>query len=47
MTEDDLKILVETADIDGDGKLGIEDFRNISNFAVDPETNEEVLDVEK
>jgi calmodulin len=29
ITDEDVKIVIETADADGDGKIGLEDFRNL------------------
>ena len=32
MTKDDMEVLIKTADVDGDGKISLEDFRNMLNF---------------
>lgn len=32
LTKDDMDVLVKTADADGDGKISLEDFRNMLNF---------------
>ena len=32
ITDDDLAVLVETADMDHDGKISLEDFRNMTKF---------------
>lgn len=32
MTKEDMEVLVKTADVDGDGKISLEDFRNMLNF---------------
>ena len=32
MTKEDMEVLIKTADIDGDGKISLDDFRNMLNF---------------
>ena len=32
LTDDELQVLVDTGDMDKDGKIGIEDFRSLSNI---------------
>ncbi len=32
LSEEDIRILVETADLDGDGVIGLEDFRQMSKY---------------
>ena len=32
MTRDDMEVLIKTADVDGDGKISLEDFRSMLNF---------------
>ena len=36
MSEDDVMVLVETADVDKDGKISLDDFRQMLNFSRDP-----------
>ncbi|CEP03545.1 EF-hand domain-containing protein [Plasmodiophora brassicae] len=35
ITDDDIKVVVETADVDGDGKIGLEDFRKMLSQKLD------------
>ena len=32
ITDEDLQILVETGDVDGDGKISLDDFRGMIDF---------------
>mmetsp|Transcript_82820 Transcript_82820/g.138211 ORF Transcript_82820/g.138211 Transcript_82820/m.138211 type:complete len:171 (+) Transcript_82820:22-534(+) len=32
LTKEDMEVLVKTADVDGDGKISLDDFRNMLNF---------------
>eukprot|EP01062_Namystynia_karyoxenos_P082467 TRINITY_DN9298_c0_g2_i1.p2 TRINITY_DN9298_c0_g2~~TRINITY_DN9298_c0_g2_i1.p2 ORF type:complete len:197 (+),score=101.78 TRINITY_DN9298_c0_g2_i1:141-731(+) len=32
MTKEDMEVLIKTADVDGDGKISLEDFRQMLNF---------------
>ena len=36
MSDDDLLVLVETADVDKDGKISLDDFRRMLQFSKDP-----------
>jgi Ca2+-binding EF-hand superfamily protein len=39
MTKDDMEVLIKTADVDADGKISLEDFRNMLNFNKYPKSS--------
>eukprot|EP01065_Artemidia_motanka_P039042 TRINITY_DN47880_c0_g1_i1.p2 TRINITY_DN47880_c0_g1~~TRINITY_DN47880_c0_g1_i1.p2 ORF type:complete len:217 (+),score=82.28 TRINITY_DN47880_c0_g1_i1:60-653(+) len=40
MTKEDMEVLIKTADVDGDGKISLEDFRQMLNFNKYPKDSE-------
>jgi len=40
MTKEDMEVLIKTADVDGDGKISLDDFRNMLNFNKYPKDGE-------
>eukprot|EP01060_Flectonema_neradi_P018573 TRINITY_DN2543_c0_g1_i1.p1 TRINITY_DN2543_c0_g1~~TRINITY_DN2543_c0_g1_i1.p1 ORF type:complete len:210 (+),score=57.73 TRINITY_DN2543_c0_g1_i1:66-632(+) len=44
MTKEDMDVLVKTADVDGDGRISLEDFRSMLNFNKHAETAEGATD---